>query len=288
MRRRGMKTFLGILGGVALSALPASVYAADVTYDLTTAGASSGVQTSDNGKQFIVTQIDPQSTGTGVIDSFLRIQQTGSEAGYNTSLGTPLDDKGGGFTRALTLGEVPIVNIGGVDYYQFLLDINQLTAGDNELLSLNQIQIFTAGSDQLHTSYAPASSTPTAANIGFASATEVFRMSSIADGNFQQILLNYSLNPGSGAGDMFLYVAKSAFGAASATTNVILFSQFGTPNGVSSSNDGFEEWAVLKGNLTQCQTCNLDEVPEPASLMLLGSGLAVAAARFRRKVARRA
>jgi hypothetical protein len=283
-----MNTFLGILGGVALSVVPTSVYA-DTILDLTTTGATA-TTSADLGGSFTVTQISPQSTGTGVIDSFLRIQQNGDERGYNTSLGTPLDDKGGGFTRALTLGEVPVVNLGvpGVDYYQFLLDINQVNSGTSNLISLNQIQIFTASSDMLHSSITEATAT-NAADVNFAGATEVFRMSS-STSPYTQIHLDYSLNPGSGAGDMFLYVLKSAFGAASATTNVILFSQFGIPNGDpafgSGSNDGFEEWAVLKANLNQCTTCNLQETPEPASLMLLGSGLALAAARFRKKFGR--
>jgi len=297
MRGKAIARFLSIIGGGVLSVAPASVYASDL--NLTTAGATA-TATANIGGSFTVTQISPQSTGTGVIDSFLRVQSNGSatsEQGYNTNLGTPMDDKGGGFTRALTLAEVPTVDLNSTpgnltdDYYQFLLDINQVNSGTNNLLSLNQIQIFTATSDQLASGNADATST-TAASVSFASATERFRMSSTATNAFTRILLDYSLNSGSGSGDMFLYVAKSAFAGAALTNNVILFTQFGIPNGSGTfgtgTNDGFEEWAVLKTNLNQCVTCNLEETPEPASLMLLGSGLAFAAARFRRKVARQA
>jgi hypothetical protein len=267
------------MGGLVLATAPANLYAS--TIDLTTSGAS--VTTSaDLGGTFTVTQINPQSTGTGVIDSFLRIQANGAEAGYNTDLGTPLDDKGGGFTRSLLLSEVPIVD----GYYQFLLDVNQLSNGDNSLLSLNQIQIFQAADDQLHSSFTDATAT-TAADINFASASEVFRLSGFnaADAPYQQILLNYALNPGSGAGDMFLYVAASLFNTS--LDQVILFSQFGIPNGGSASNDGFEEWAVLK-SVQSCVACSLESTPEPGSLLLLGSGITLAAAKLRRRKARHA
>jgi hypothetical protein len=295
MRSKAIGRFLSILGAVVVSVAPASVYASDL--DLTTAGATQ-TATANIGGSFTVQQISPQSTGTGVIDSFLRVQSNGtSEQGYNTSLGTPMDDKGGGFTRAITLAEVPLVDRNGTpaisdDYYQFLLDINQNKSGTDNLLSLNQIQIFTATADQLASANADATATTAATvTLNQAGATERFRMSSTT-APFTRILLDYSLNPGSGAGDMFLYVAKSAFGAAALTDNVILFTQFGIPNGDTSfgtgTNDGIEEWAVLKPTIQQCQTCNLEETPEPASLMLLGSGLAFAAARFRRKTVRQA
>ena len=289
MRSRAMKTFLGILGGVALSVVPASVYA-NTILDLTTAGATED-GTAAVGGTFIVQQVPDQSTGTGVIDSFVRIQNNVNESGYNTDLAPQLDTKAGTFTHSITLGEVPLVALAdGNVYYQFLLDINQNTGGTNEFLSLTQIQIFTAASDQLHTGLTDATAT-TASAIQFAGATERFRMSSTSSNQFNEIQLNYALNGGSGSGDMYLYVLKSAFGAVSSTSNVILYSQFGTPPGAYSTNDGFEEWALLKGVTTCTGTgCDVTVTPEPASLMLLGSGLAMAAVRFRknRKAVRQA
>ena len=248
---------------------------AALTIDLTTAGASHS-QTAAIGGNFTVTQIDPQSTGTGVIDSFLRVQASGSqnsEDGYNTSNGTPFDDKGGSFTRALDLSEVPIVNIGGTLYRQFLLDINQTK--DNPLLSLNQIEILQSATDP--TCGTPATTCGTTVSGTFpaltppSGTTKIFQMS--LDGGTQYtIAMDYSLNPGSGAGDMFLYVLDSDFKAANGS-KVILYSQFGVPPGADGTNDGFEEWAVLKAAGSTCIGDCTVNTPEPGAILLFGTVL---------------
>jgi len=257
---------------VALAFAQSSAQAKDVL-DLTSLGAQES-RTASIGGDFIVQQIVPQPTGTGFIDSFLRIQQTGQERGYNTSLGTPLDDKSpaGGFTRAITLGEIPIVNIGGVDYRQILLDINQNV---QERLSLNQIQIFQGNADAgTAGTLGEASASGDAILDGSSlagSANEVFRLNNAQNngtdvGANREIWLDFSLGSGSGSGDMFLYVRNDQF-TQNDSSNITLFSQFGNPSGTYSSNDGFEEWAVLKGTPTP------QAVPEPATTGVALSGL---------------
>ena len=69
----------------------------------------------------------------------------GSEQGYNTDA-RPLqfdENKSPQFTRSLTLGEVPVVNVGGVEYREFLLDINQKSSAS--LLSLDEVRVFLGG-----------------------------------------------------------------------------------------------------------------------------------------------
>jgi hypothetical protein len=237
--------------------------------DLTpTASTSSGVQAADNGGNFIVTNTTLQPTGTGVIDSFLRIQQTGQERGYNTSAGTPLDDVGGIFTRNLQLGAIPTVTIGGVVYREFLLDVNQITNGT---ISLNQVQIFTS-SAAVGTAYTLAEASPTQnAEISFANANEVFQLSSRNTSAATSYEIAIDSGHGSGSGDMYLYVKDSLFTGLGAGTYVTLFSQLGLPPGYYPSNAGFEEWAVMGTGGGGGPTV----VPVPPALILLASGVPV-------------
>lgn len=288
MKRVGL---LAIMLIVALVLSSPNANAAVTTIDLTTAGANNGAGTAAAvGGTFLVQQISPQSTGTGVIDSFLRVQANGSEQGYNTSTGTPYDDKAGNFTRALSLSEVPTVTINGVVYRQFLLDINQTTPGT--LLNLNQIEIFANNGDPACP--APASTCGTTVTGGGAMnnfptlafpgspSSPIFEMSAGGIGGTQStILMNFTLNPGSGAGDMFLYVPNVDF---TGLTNVILYSQFGNPPGANPSDDGFEEWAVLKPSGSPCVGACEVNVPEPGSLILLGTGMAVLGLLKRKRV----
>jgi hypothetical protein len=58
------------------------------------------------------------------------------------------------------------------------------------------------------------------------------------------IKLNYRLNSGSGAGDMYAYIPESSFVGLSPDGYVYLYSKFGQNN---AANAGFEEWAVRTG-----------------------------------------
>ena len=138
-------------------------------------------------------------------------------------------------------------------YRQFLLDINQI---DREsLLSLTQIQIFQSTTDRDDHTLDPGTATD-APTLSFAGAgwLEAFRLNHAGAG--YEIILDYGLNPGSGGGDMFLYVANSLFAAG--YSNVIFYSHFGHLPGVNAANGGFEEWAVLKSPAQQCVGCEPD------------------------------
>ena len=258
------KLIVRIIPIVALAAavlVPVSVSAAELDC---TAGCNATFQ----GAYFVT--VDQQSTGTGVIDSFVRIGgNTAQVDGHNTS-GRPLlndENSSPNFTRDLQISNIPLVTLDPVgslplgQYYEFLLDINQ--EGNEPLLSLSQVQICLSASGGLTS----ANQCPTA---------PVYVMDTAGDDDW--VKLNYELNKGSGSGDLFMYIPASLLGF-NPDTFVYLYSAFGTPtfNGYG-NNDGFEEWAVRICDEIEGLTCDtpneeIPEVPEPASVMLLGAGL---------------
>ena len=84
------------------------------------------------------------NAGTGNYDSFLRIQNTGTETGFNTDNPVAqLDDKTGNFTHSLLIANLDTVTVNGVDYYQIRLDLNETNSKTGPNISLDQLQLFT-------------------------------------------------------------------------------------------------------------------------------------------------
>ncbi|UCF44468.1 MAG: hypothetical protein JSV99_06050, partial [Planctomycetota bacterium] len=81
------------------------------------------------------------STGTGLIEPFVRIQGQGVQEGYNTDGTAEFDTKSSLWTSSLLLNNVAVVVIDGVNYRGFLLDINQ-SKGSRSLLSLDELKIY--------------------------------------------------------------------------------------------------------------------------------------------------
>lgn len=196
-----------------------------------------------NGALFETNIVQP--TGSGVIHSFVRISSNATiEQGYNTD-GRPLqydENSSPTFTRKLPLADLQVVTKGGVDYYGFLLDINQ--QGSVPLLNINDIEVYQGDAGNL-LGFTPGS------GFGIHS-TAVYKMDGVSDNG---ILLDYNINSGSGSGDMWMFIKKSAFSGTGQF--VYLYSKFGDPN---VNNDGYEEWAAVVGPNTP------SGVPLPASL----------------------
>lgn len=246
-----MKAFLRTTLGIAAIAVAMPAAAVSVL-DLTVAGNNGFVN------EAFFTTVNAQSTGTGVINPFVRISQANSDIveGYNTSA-RPLtyqENSSPQFTKDLLLSAVPTVVINGVTYREFLLDINQ--EGADPLLSLNEIQIFVQGTGGL--------SGLITNNTVFTN--KVFDLDVGADAD-SRIELNYNLNAGSGSGDMLAYIPDALFVGG---THVYFYSQFGAPN---NNNAGFEEWAVRVAA----------PIPEPSTYALMLAGLGAVGFMARRR-----
>jgi hypothetical protein len=227
MTRSRLRYTVPLLAGAAGIAITAAPVRADLVELNLTAAHSQG---SFGGALFET--VDFRSAGTGIINSFVRIQRAGVQQGYNTS-GRPTafdENTSGNFTRNLTFGEIPTRSIDGTDYKEFMLDINQTSA--NSHISLDQVKIYT--------SLVGSQTTSTIDNLG----NLVYEMDTVTDNNW--VHLDYALNAGSGQGDMRMLVPVSAFGNITSETFIYLYSLFGD-NYV--ANDGFEEWAVQTDNI---------------------------------------
>jgi hypothetical protein len=168
-----------------------------------------------------------QPTGTGLIQPFVRVQANATEEGYNTSGGTPFDEKSGPWTHDLQVSDLKLVQIGRISYYEFLLDINE-PGGGKSLVSLDRLEFYT--------STIPSQVTTDVSSLGILRWSLDYREDSY-------ILLDAARNHGSGSGDMYAYIPVTAFAGALPSDYVYMYVRFGDQVGATSEG-GFEEWAI--------------------------------------------
>ncbi len=190
--------------------------------------------------------------GSGLINPFVRIQNSGTEQGYNSSanLAQQFDETGrynSTYNKVLLLSALPTVYVYNEDtgefssYKQLLLDITEKQGGGQEYLSLDALQIYQSGSGTLSGFTGSYNST---GSFSGGSSSLVYNLD--ADGD-HWVALNASLNSGSGVGDIAVYIPESVFNEGS---YVYVYSAFGhqaTSAGyLWDSGGGFEEWSVGK------------------------------------------
>src|SRR5262249_10408230 len=149
-----------------------------------------------NGALFTQTSAHP--TGNGIINDFLRVQAKKSsvEQGYNSDAAPDLDTKGGAFTHAIHLSDIPVVMMGGVAYREFLLGLDQSQA--SPLLSLDQLQIFLGDRGNL-SGYKGGK---------LAGMTAIYDMDAGAN---NWVALTGALSHGNGTGDACVYIPDVLF-----------------------------------------------------------------------------
>jgi hypothetical protein len=197
-----------------------------------------------------------QPTGTGVYQPFLRLQANSNEEGFNTDFSSPfpLDDKPPvNFTHSVQWNSLATINISGTDYYSFQLDANEPQDKTESLISLDQLKIYSATDNAIATKSALESQ-----------GTLLYDLDGTSD---QTVFIETALKPGSGTDDLTLYIPKSFFANVVGTDYMYFYNQFGLSDGIDSglaSGATFEEWRADQAP---------GAVPEPTTMLLLGSGL---------------
>ena len=167
------------------------------------------------------------TTVPGDFNTFLRLDDNGTQHGYNTD-GRPhqFDQLGGlSVTHSLKLVDIPTVNIAGTDYREFYLHISESSSSPR--LSMEELRFFTAEVGNLRNYN---TSTDRLSNR-----TAVYNLDSAGN---QTVVFRDRLNGTTGKGDAFVYIPSSVFGNA---TYVYLYSRFGGRNEASGNP---EEWGV--------------------------------------------
>jgi hypothetical protein len=184
----------------------------------------------------------PQPTGTGVIQPFLRVQANGTEQGYNTSGGTPFDDKAGPWTHDIQFSDLQstAVTVNGATYYKILVDLNEPN-GAKSTISLENLQFYTSAQGS--------KTTTDLSQLG------TLRYSLDTAGGDNTVEFDAGRNHGSGSGDAFFYIPATAFAGTNANDFVYMYVNFG--NSDMTTAGGFEEFTLVR---------NLAPVPEMSAL----------------------
>lgn len=194
--------------------------------------ATSDICTTDSGAlvEYIGSSASNQSSGTGIFDPFVRLQASPAESGYNTNGTLQFDSKAGKWTHAILVSAIPVVNVGGVNYWELFVDINE--GNSSKQVSLNEVEIWFT-TNPLLSGYVDPTGFPAGATLQY---------------DFSGEILINDVNQGSGRGDLRYLVPLTNITMPPAGTYFVLYSEWGgTVAGANFVSDGgFEEWKVRK------------------------------------------
>lgn len=199
----------------------------------------------------IVPYVDDGATGTGLINSFVMIQDSPEEEGYNSDYrgtggdNTQFDETNTlQFNHAITLASIPVVTKDGQQYLVLHLDLNERNSKTGPLIDLQTLKIFASDRPDL-TGYDDAVST-----FSSGASTLLYDMDSAGDVTARL----EDASSGSGKGDYTFYIPVDGINGLPGFTNtssgafIYVYSKFGDPDrsGDGVTDGGFEEWFVLR------------------------------------------
>jgi hypothetical protein len=161
-------------------------------------------------------------------DTFVSIDSTGTEQGYNTDNVNQFDETA---SHSIRVSDLPVVQISGTDYVEFVLDAQEGNSKKASPLSLDDVAVFVGPVGNLTTF----SALP-GGGLGLNGLPAKYQMDATADNG---VLLDAKLGGKSGA-DMLFYLPKSLL-VLEGTSDpyVYLYSRFG----VDGASDGkAESW----------------------------------------------
>lgn len=217
--------------------------AGPVTIDLTQANTQVWVNNALFDNNEVV-----QPAGTGVFQPFLTIQDQGNKnltEGYNVPDGNfQLDQTRSHWNTGLKLSDMATFSINGTDYYRFLGDINEPSAGNKSLLSLNSLKFYLANTatPQLAPKLVPADKHDQIFEFdGFAPGETTPVLWDLDGGGVDRtITLDADLqSSGSGRSDLAFYIPTDVFKNQS-FQYLIMYVAVGMPN---TEDGGFEEFS---------------------------------------------
>ena len=183
--------------------------------------------------------------GTGQYNTFLAISSnTGKESGFNSDDTNPLNSTNTDIdvakTHTVLLGNVPIIVVNGIAYYEFRVDLNESNNTPNSQISLDTFKVFTSGSSSIESTAV------------LFTQNLVYDMDALATGGDRTLLLSDASSSGSGTDDYSVLVPVANFaGQDPATTYLYLYVQMGFKGGDYGVNGTFEEWNLADAGTLQ-------------------------------------